>query len=249
MTSNLIKRHGLDADASTGKPLQVGPGMGEQQGYYDDRGNYYLVVDQQKSSHVYNHGPGMANGYAPPGWGTASQPHNYYQWWGGSWRIGTFWMWFWGLIILAMLAVGAVGFGFALSNNNKIHTLESNVMALTTTVSSQTDALNQLTTPFAHTASGSLVTTNAKQTLNCGGAACVMTLPNDLSSYAGLPEVCVVSAEAQAHTVTVAASAFFQPGDNAVATFAGADVGESFCFIATSSTTSAVTSANGVTFA
>jgi hypothetical protein len=133
---------------------------------------------------------------------------------------------------------------------SRIQTLESTTTSIMSTVDSQGQTLAQLTTPFAHSSDGALVTTNSRQILNCGVATpCVMTLPADLSPYVGLPEVCVISGEAAAHTVAITAPSLFQPGGTTVGTFTGATPGEGFCFQAISSTVAAITSTNGVTFA
>lgn len=237
--ANLVQR----ALGGKSAPAQVGP-----QVFYDDRGNMYTMgpsvptaqtTTTQYSGYQQTHGV-----YHEPGYG---YPKNYYSWCGSSWRLGNFWWWFCGLVGLVMLALGVVAFGLVLSHGSRIWTLEDQVAALTTTVNNQGQALAQLTTPFEHSAAGSLVTTNVKQFLDCGGGVCAMTLPADLSAYTGLPEICVVSKTAQAHTVTIAAGALFQPSASAVATFGG-DIGDNFCFIVTSSTTAAVTSSENVSF-
>ena len=239
--TNLVKRFDRDPEMPVNAPRQ------QQQGYYDPAtGNTYYLMDQESSSHSYSYGQPLppSHAYGPHG------PANYYQWWGSSWRVGNCWMWFWGLLVLALLVVGGIGFGFSLSNMNRISTLESTTTSIMSTVDSQGQTISQLTTPFAHSSDGALVTGNVRQTLNCGAATpCVMTLPADLSPYAGLPEICVISAEAAAHTVTITAPSLFQPGGDTVATFAGTSVGESICFQAISSTVAAVTSTNGVTLA
>ena len=230
MTSEVIRRFGHD-DAP------------QQMSYYDPQtGQSYMVYNQESQTHAYSYEQQQPGPYGYP-----AHPHPFYDWWGSSWRMGNCWMWFWGLVAFALLVVGGIGFGIALSNMSRISTLESTVTSLLSTVDSQGQALATLTTPFAHTADGALVTTNVRQTLDCGlGTPCLMTLPGDLSPYVGLPEICVISNRAEAHTVTISLPAYFQPGDKSVATFNGVSVGESFCFQAISATAAAVTSVNGV---
>lgn len=245
MTSTVLKRFDRD--------LEMPADDGAQQGYYDPAtGNTYFLMDRESHSHSYSYGqpqPPVYQQQTSYAYGPRD-PAGYYQWWGSSWRVGNCWMWFWGLLVLTLLVLGGIGFGFSLSNMNRISTLESTTTSILSTVDSQGQAIAQLTTPFAHSSDGALVTANVRQTLDCGAATpCVMTLPADLSPYVGLPEVCVISAEAAAHTVTITGPAFFQPGDLTTATFSGGDVGESLCFQAISSTVAAVTSTNGVTIA
>lgn len=235
--AGVVKRHDVSL---------IGAGQSRLPGYYDSEGNFYSVVEMGDDSP-----PSSSSSSAVPM--DYFEDHNgkrsdQYDWWGSMWHMGSFWVWFWSLLVLVMLVLGVIGFAFSIANGNKISTLEDEVAGLLSTVTSQGQVLAQLTTPYTLSASGALVTTHVRQILNCGVTPCAMTLPTDLVSYSGLPEICVVSAAVQPHTVTIAGPAFFQPGDKLVATFAGGDVGENFCFTVTSSTTAAVTSSNGVTF-
>ena len=155
-----------------------------------------------------------------------------------------------GLIAFLLLAAGAVALGFALVNRSHIRTLEDDVATLMTTVDSQGAMLTLSNTPVIISTTPAVVgPTSSIQTLGCGGAACVVTLPTDLTPFLALPEICFYSTEAFAHTITLTGGALFQEGGTTVATFP-ATIGSSVCVKALTASVVAIKSSSpGVGFA
>ena len=149
------------------------------------------------------------------------------------------------LIGLALLVLGAAGFGIALYNSGAISTLMTNVMTLMSDSQATKNVLDRLTVPFDHTSAGPLQAGVSIQYISAPASA-AMTMLGDLSSYIN-NQICVVSKTAFPHTITIGAGGTWD-GVNSIATFGGV-IGDGLCFLVFSSTQVHITSSPiGITF-